>query len=112
MSSPVVLSDVSKSELASKLERYRNAIKGMKAHTQRATRLGADALLTVAGGAAAGALAVKLPMFPGTQINTDLVVGSLLCLAAMADMADGYDAELNAFGSGLLAAATAREVQT
>lgn len=87
-------------------------MKTMKAHTQRATRLGADALLTVAGGAAAGALAVKMPNFPGTQISSDLVIGTAMCLAAMADFADGYDAELNAMGAGLLAAATAREVQT
>jgi len=71
-----------------------------------------EELLTVGGGAAAGVLSVKMPKIPGTQLDSDVAIGTACVLLALMDVADGYDAELNAFGSGLLAAAAARETAT
>lgn len=107
----VALSETSKTELAHKLERAKATLKSMRSHGQRVAKLGTDALLTAAGGAAAGALMVKMPKLPGTQVDSDLAIGTICCLLAFADVADGMNAELNALGGGMVAVAVAREVQ-
>jgi uncharacterized protein with ACT and thioredoxin-like domain len=101
-----------KDELVQQVVRMKNFIKNEKVrqHTGRVARLTADSVLTVAGGVAAGVLSVKMPKVMG--IDTDVALGSLCVFGALLDMADGYDSELNALGSGLLAAAAARETAT
>jgi len=106
------LAELPKNELVQKLNRLQSSVKAARVHGQRVAKLGADSLLTVGGGAAAGVLSVKMPKIPGTQLDSDVAIGTACVLLALMDVADGYDAELNAFGSGLLAAAAARETAT
>jgi hypothetical protein len=112
MADTAALAATPKNELVHKFQRLQNTVKAARVQGQRVAKLGADSLLTVAGGATAGVLSIKMPKFPGTQIDADVAIGSACVLAALFDVADGYDAELNAFGSGLLAAAAARETAT
>lgn len=109
MTAPATLAEMPKAEIVTKLQRIEAAAKNLRAKTKHATRLGSHALLGVVGGAASGAIYFKMAKIPGTQIDSDLAIGTLLVLAALADMADGYDDELAALGAGMLAGAAARE---
>ena len=104
------LADMSKTELAEKFVSLKNSVARIKAGTKHATRLGTCAMLTAAGGAAAGVLSVKMPTLMGGKIPTDFALGVVCVALAALDVADGYDDQLNAFGSGLIAAGTAREM--
>jgi hypothetical protein len=91
------------------LDRAKSQLRNLRVHGQRMTVLGTHSLLTVGGGAISGVLSVKMPKVAG-RVDTDLLVGSAMCTAAMLDLAGDHSDELNAIGSGLLAAAAAREV--
>lgn len=99
----------SKTDLATKWKNAENKLKSIRESTKHAAKLGTHGVLTAAGGVAAGVLQVKMPMIPGTNIPSDLAIGAGCVLASMLDLADGYDDQLNSFGSGLLAVAAARE---
>lgn len=112
MTSMAALASESKHELVSQLARAKAALANAREATRHAAKLGTTAVLTAAGGVAAGVLAVKMPTILGGKVPTDFAVGTVLVGLAAADMFDGYDEQLNAIGSGLLAAAAARETQT
>jgi hypothetical protein len=102
----------SKTDLASKWQSAERKLKSIRESTKHAAKLGTHGVLTAAGGVAAGVLQVKMPVLPGTNIPSDLAIGAGCVLASMLDLADGYDEQLNSFGSGLLAVAAARETVT
>lgn len=109
MANSLALSEHSKGDLAAKWHRAEKTLKNMREQTKHAAKLGTHGIMTAAGGVAAGVLQVKMPMIPGTNIPSDIAIGSACVLAAMLDLADGFDEQLNAFGSGLLAVGAARE---
>lgn len=106
--SEMALSSIS--EYKGALERARAQIRNYKEHGQRMTVLGSHTLLTASGGAISGVLRVKKPTI-ADKVPTDLLVGSAFCTAAMLDLGGDYSDELNAIGSGMIAAYTAREVE-
>lgn len=78
-----------------------------------------NGVLTVSGGATVGVLRgamgegprndVKLP---GTNVDVDLALGTLAAFVAVAGFAGRYSDEIGAFGHGVLAAVTAREIES
>ncbi len=105
------ISELSKSDLARKLDNARAVARRFRQETERATRVGTNAVVVAAGGCAAGVLAQKFPFIPNTQVPTDLVVGTACVVGAMLDAGGAENDKLAAFGAGLLAAAAARETQ-
>lgn len=108
----IIAAEHSKHDLAAKWKAAETKLKSIKEHTKHAAKLGTHGVLTAAGGVAAGVLQVKMPVIPGTNIPSDVAIGAGCVLAAMLDLADGFDDQLNAFGSGMLAVAAARETAT
>lgn len=94
-------------EARGKLERARAQIRNLKSEGQRVTRLATHSTLMAAGGAGAGFLRVKMPKVPGTDIPTDLALGTSLVLAATLDLGGDMSDELLAIGGGMLAASAA-----
>jgi hypothetical protein len=97
-------------EAKNRLARLKQNLARVKEETQRATKLGVASMATAAGGAAAGALAVKMPTMPGLGMPSDFVLGTVCVGLAMLDAGGDYNDELASFGSGMLAVAASREV--
>jgi hypothetical protein len=72
---------------------------------------GANAGLTVVGGAGAAFAAVYMPTIPTTQVPTDLAVGGLVTALGVFDVLGGMAEQATAFGSGLLAVGTYRQLE-
>lgn len=77
-----------------------------------------NGVLTVSGGATVGVLRGALGegpgndvKLPGTNVDADLAIGTMAALAAVAGFAGRYSDEIGAFGHGVLAAVTAREIE-
>lgn len=104
------LAQMTKDEALSSLRALQNRFAHLKEDAQRIAKLGTGAALTVAGGAAAGVLAVKMPRVPGTEIQSDLALGSGLVGAALMGWAGAYAEQATSLGAGLLAVAASREV--
>lgn len=106
-------STLSKTALARRYENMKGALTRIKAETKNVGRVGTAGILAGAGGGAAGFLAASANMakIPGTEIPTDLVLGSLLLTGAALDMFDGANDQVAAFAGGMLAFAAGREVQ-
>lgn len=94
-------------EARTKLDRARAQLKNLKAEGQRVTRLATHSTLMAAGGAGAGFLRVKFPKIPGTDIPSDVAVGTGLILAATLDLGGDMSDEMLAIGGGMLAAGAA-----
>jgi hypothetical protein len=94
-----------------KLQRLRSQLSNVKESAQAVARLGTDSLVVVAGGAAAGALAAKMPLIPNTQIPTVGAVGSAIVALAMSGVMDDQADRAALFGAGMLAAMAARETE-
>jgi len=105
------LAEVSKSELAQKYQSALNRARSMKREMANAAKVGTNSMLVAGGGAIAGALAVKMAKIPGTEIKTDVALGTALVAAAAFDLLDGFGDQAAAVGSGMLAVAAARSVQ-
>lgn len=105
------MNPITKEQAVKSLERAKATLKSLREEGQRVAKLGVHAGLTVVGGVGAGVLAVKMPKVPGTDIDSDLALGGLLCAVALADVAGDWSDELNAMGAGMLAAGVARETQ-
>jgi hypothetical protein len=102
------IQELSKSELVQRVQRGYAMASRYRAEAKRAASIGISAGLTVAGGAAAGALAIKYAYLPGSNVRTDVALGSALVLAAAFDLFDGVDDQVADFGAGMLAAAACR----
>jgi hypothetical protein len=112
MSSAIqVASDTPKSELVQQLVRARATLRSAREATKQAGKIAVAQVLAAAGGATAGAFAVKLPLIPKTQVPTDLAVGSALALGCALDMFDSANDYVSAFAMGMLGAGAARETQ-
>ncbi len=72
---------------------------------------GANAGLTVVGGAAGAFASVYMPTLPTTQIPTDLAVGGLVTALGVFDVLGGMAEQATAFGGGLLAVGTFRQLE-
>ncbi len=73
---------------------------------------GKDGVLTLSGAAVSGFSQVYLPKVPGTEIDTDLAVGSGLLLLGVFDLFGVGADELTDFGAGLAAPGVSRGVVT
>lgn len=93
------------------LERYKSRLANLKEEAKHASRTGVQSLVIVGGGAAAGALASKMPYLPGTSVPTSAAVGAALVTAAMTGMLDDQSDNVAFFGAGMLAALAARETE-
>ena len=108
--SSVAIEQASKSELVHGYKALKGRMAKYKEHAERAAGVTMNALASTAGGALAGALNVKFPVIPNTNVPTDMAAGIVCVGLALADMGGKYNEPLNNFGSGLLAVAAAREV--
>lgn len=93
------------------LERYKSRLANLREEAKHATRTGVQSLVIVGGGAAAGALAAKMPYLPGTQVPTAAALGAGLVTAAMTGMLEDQSDNIAFFGAGMLAAIAARETE-
>lgn len=91
------------------LSRYRNQIQRVKQEAERVADVGVSSVITVAGGAASGVLAAKLPKIPGTEIPSDVAIGAGCILGAMLGVGGKNNDHLASFGSGMLAVRAATE---
>lgn len=100
------LAELSKSEAVQKLQSAYVRMRGMRAEAKHATQVGMRSIVTAAGGALGGMLAIKYSRVPGMDLRTDVALGSALVTAAALDLAPESAADL---GAGLLALAAGRE---
>jgi len=91
------------SKMKHQLERAKNAVSNMREDAERAVEMGTNTLLTTAGGAVGGVLAAKMPVIPGTEINSCLAIGTITAGLALVGAGGKMGNQLNALGSGLLA---------
>lgn len=89
--------------LKDKLVRARNQIANIREEVAHATEMVTDSVLVASGGAVAAVLDAKMPKIPGTELDSKLIVGSLMCGMASFGGAGDYSRQLNAIGGGLLA---------
>jgi len=109
--SNLALSETSKADLMTKLERARSAIKAHKQDAVRVARLGLGITLAAAGGVASGMLAVKHPKLFGSEVDTDAAAVLLLTGLVAAEAFDGADEYVASFAMGMAGAVAARETQ-
>lgn len=93
------------------LARLKKRLTNIRAEGQRFAQLGANAVLMAGGGAASGVLRAKMPKLPGTDLDSDGVVGTILIGLAMADVAGDYSDEVASFGGGMVAARVSTVVE-
>lgn len=98
-------------EVKNKASRLERTLERYKESAQHAARVGNGALLTVAGGAAAGALGAKLPYVPGTTFPTPAAAGLMGLVAAMSGKMGDQGDTIAAVSAGMLAAVVARETE-
>lgn len=91
------------------LNRYRSQIQRVKAEAERVADVGVSSVVTVAGGAASGVLAAKLPIVPGTSIPSDIALGVACVVGAMVGVGGKNNEHLASFGAGMLAVRAAAE---
>lgn len=104
------LSQLSKSELVSKLARLREGAKRLKVreHAQRAGRTLVGGALAATGGGIAGALQSKMPVIPKTKISSDLAAGGILLGLVASDVfGNELEAHMSDVAKGLIGAGTA-----
>jgi len=111
----VALSEVTKTELAEKYSRAASALKRVREETKKGTARFVDSTLTVAGGAAVGAIrgfSDEPPTLPGTEIPLDAALGMVLTAAGIVG-AGGDEAAraMTSLGGGMLAVSTAKYVE-
>lgn len=92
-------------------ERIQSQLQNVKREAQRVTDVGVTSVVTVAGGAASGVLAAKMPVLPGTNVPSDLALGIGCVGLAMMGAGGKNNEHLCSFGSGLLAVKAAKEVE-
>lgn len=111
------MSTHSVSKLVGRVEHLQNRLKRVRDEGESVTGRAMDAVATLAGGAAVGAIdglfgplggqpgtAMAGPaLVPGTQIELTLALGSALQLAAIAGFAGKNSNWLNSFAGGMLA---------
>ena len=85
----------------------RTRIRNIRAQGELLTQRLTGATLAAAGGFAAGALQAKLPTLPGLDVPTDLTIGVAVSMLGLAGMGGKANAEVLAFGQGMLAAGVA-----
>ncbi len=102
---------ITKTEAVEKLQRAQASLKRLREEGKRVAKQGTNVIMTAAGGAAAGILSVQMPKVPNTNVDTDLALGSVLVALGVADIAGEFSEQVTALGSGMLAAATARETR-
>lgn len=94
------------------LDRLKHSLRNAREQGQRIAEETVSATLVTAGGAISGALHVKMPVLPGTKIETDMALGAALTAASIFGFMgreSGHYA--NCIGQGLLAAGAARHVE-
>lgn len=94
----------SMSELRDKLSRSRATARTLREKTERAGRMTTTVALGASGGALAAVLQNKMPAVAG--VDSRLLVGGALTVAALTDMAGQWSDELLSIGSGVLAVQT------
>lgn len=105
--------------MADKLQSAQTRIKHAREKAEVVTNRVVTGTVTVAGGAAAGAINALwakpedggVAKFPGTKLDADLATGLLITLAGVTDMAGKESDKALAFGSGMLAVAASRATQ-
>jgi hypothetical protein len=83
----------------------------VKEESKRVTEVGVSSVVTVAGGAAAGALAAKMPTVPGSQVPSDIALGAGCVMLAMIGAGGKNNEHLASFGAGVLAVRAAKETE-
>lgn len=91
--------------------RLRASLANKRQEAKHAARTANNAVLTVAGGALAGAVAAKMPYLPGTTVPAPAALGAGLVVAAMSGMLDDQSDFAASVGAGMLAAMAARETE-
>lgn len=96
-----------------KAERLQNTIERQRDKLKEGARLGQSALVTgLGGGVVAGWLEAKYPTVMGTNLSSVGTGGMLLVLGSLSGVFEEYSDPLCALGSGMLAAAIAKESQS
>lgn len=92
-------------------ERLKGQLSRIREKGKQAAKTTNGVLLTVAGGAAAGAMAAKMPKLPGTEIPSPVGVGGLLVVAGVAGLFDEMSDNIAQLGAGMLCATVALETE-
>ena len=93
------------------VQRLHGQLDRVKNDAKRVTEVGVATVVTVAGGAAAGALAAKLPYVPTTQVPSDVALGTGCVLLSMMGAGGKNNDHLADFGAGVLAVRAAKETE-
>lgn len=100
------LAEKSKHDLMRHVASIKSGIQRHKAQAKHVGKTVVGAVLSSAGGAAAGVLSLKLPNIPKTKVRTDLVVGGLIAGAVAAGVFDEMSEQAGAVAQGMLGFAT------
>lgn len=93
------------------VQRLRSQLANVKDDMKRASKLGTDTIVVVAGGVAAGLITAKMPTLLGTTVPTAGLVGAGITALAMSGMLDEQGDHAALFGAGILAAVAAGETE-
>lgn len=88
------------SEARDRLDRARSTIRSLRETAERAGRMTTQAALTAAGGASVALLEKKMPLIMG--LDSGVVIGAVITMAAVTDVAGDWSDELLSFGLGML----------
>lgn len=91
--------------------RLRSQLENKREEAKHAAAVANTSVMTIAGGALAGAVAAKMPYVPGTTVPAPAALGLAAVGAAMSGMLDEQSHTVAAIGSGMLAAMAAREAE-
>jgi hypothetical protein len=100
------------SQSLTKVNKVERALANARNRLREGARLGSNSLIGgLGGGIVSGFLEAKVPVIPGTSINTGAVVGSTLVAIGLIGWASDYSDEACALGAGLVAASVSREAE-
>lgn len=109
---------LSKADLIARWDRAKKSAARMRQEGEAITARGLRGMLTVSGGATVGCMRglwgdtkTGDVMIPGTEVEADAAVGTLVSLGATLGLAGEASDYAAAYGYGILAAVTAREVE-
>jgi delta 1-pyrroline-5-carboxylate dehydrogenase len=102
------LTEYSKSQLASALQRSKSIIAKARNETKLITKRTVNVGLTAGSGYLVGLARNKLGdggklKIPGTEVDADLVAGVVMSVAGLAGFGDDYNEQLCSIGAGTLA---------
>lgn len=106
------MSDTRLTKLVDKLEKAKERAASLKRAGEEAAGRMVHSTLVVSGGAATGVIrGLDMAHIPGTQVQTELAVGTGLVTAGMFGMLGKYSEHAVSLGSGMLAVTAAEQVE-